>query len=223
MKAAVIYQHGGPDSLKIVDDFPDPKPGPNDVIIGVAATALNYHDLFTRNGMPGVIIPMPAIMGIDVAGEIVAVGKEVTDWTLGDRVVADPLNRATRGGLLGETYHGGLAEYCRVDAGQLIRVPKDVTLIEAAALPVAYGTAHRMMITIGAIKPGEKILILGASGGVGTCCVLLAKMVGAEVTACASTEEKILRLKRLGADHVLNYSEHDYVKEVYAQIGRAHV
>ena len=116
---------------------------------------------------------------------------------------------------MGETTNGGLAEYCRAPAHQLVHMPDGVTFEEAASLPVAYGTAHRMMVTQGKISEGERCLVLGASGGVGTGCVLLAKMFGAQVIVCASTEDKIARLKEFGADDGINYVEDPFEKEVW--------
>src|SRR6201998_4022329 len=110
MRALVLHQHGAA-GLSLETGFPDPLPGDGDVVRRVRAAALNYHDVFTRRGMPGIRIPMPAIMGLDVAGEIAALGPGVTGWKVGDRVLADPINRV-EGGLVGETVHGGLAEYC---------------------------------------------------------------------------------------------------------------
>lgn len=220
MKAAIIESHGGPEVVQYVEAFPDPRPAADEVVVKVAATSLNYHDVFTRNGMPGIKVPMPMIMGIDLAGTVSAVGSDVQGFTVGDRVLVDPMIRTQRGGLIGEMRLGGLAELCAVPATQLIKLPDDVSLEAAAALPVAYGTAHRMMVTIGQIKPKERVLILGASGGVGTCCVQLAKMLGAEVIACASTEDKLQRLKELGADHVINYTKADFTKTVYEMFGK---
>lgn len=219
MKALVLREHGGNDALRIETDFPDPIPGEGDVVLRVRATSLNYHDVFTRRGMPGIKIAMPAIMGLDVAGEIVAVGPGVAGWAVGDRVLVDPINRV-EGGLMGETVHGGLAELCRARAHQLIRIPEGVSFLDAAALPCAYGTALRMMYTIGQVKAGERVLILGASGGVGVCCLQLAKLAGAEVIACAGTDAKGERLRALGADHVINYAQQDFMKEVYARFGK---
>jgi alcohol dehydrogenase len=122
--------------------------------------------------------------------------------------------------LMGETVHGGLAELCRARAHQLIRLPDDVSFVDAAALPVAYGTAHRMMFTRGGVKAGEKALILGASGGVGAGCVQLAKQAGATVIACAGTAAKLDRLRTLGADHVVNYAERDFVQEMWSLFGK---
>ncbi|WP_420131950.1 quinone oxidoreductase family protein [Rhodopseudomonas sp.] len=219
MRAMVLREHGGLDKLSFDMNFPDPEIGPGDVLIRVRATSLNYHDIFTRRGMPGIKIPLPVIMGLDVAGEIVKVGEGVEGWKAGDRVLVDPLNRV-EGGLMGETTNGGLAELCKARAHQLLRVPDNVSFEQAAALPVAYGTAHRMMTTNGQVKAGEKVLILGASGGVGVCCVQLAKIAGAYVIACAGSAEKGERLKELGADEVILYTQEDFMKVVRERHGR---
>jgi alcohol dehydrogenase len=222
MRAAVIYEHGGPGSIRYEPNFPDPEPAAGEVIVRVKAASLNYHDIFTRRGMPGIKVPMPCIMGIDFAGEIAALGQGVTDWTVGDRIMVDPVDRIAGGGLIGEVRPGGLAEYCAVPTHHLVRLPPNVSYEAAACLPVAYGTALRMMVTIGQVKAGEKVLILGASGGVGTCCVQLAKLAGAEVIVCASSTEKLARLRELGADHGIDYTQEDFVKWVYAKFGKPH-
>jgi alcohol dehydrogenase len=219
MRAMVLREHGGNDRLRYETDFRDPVPVEGDVVVRVRACSFNYHDVFTRRGMPGIRIAMPAIMGLDVAGEIAAIGPGVQGWAMGDRVVVDPINRV-EGGLVGETMHGGLAELCRVRAHQLIRLPEGVTFEQAAALPCAYGTARRMMVTNGGVAAGEKVLILGASGGVGVCCVQLAKLMGATVIACAGSAEKAARLRALGADHTINYVEQDFVKAIYELYGK---
>ena len=219
MKAAVVREHGGPDRLNFETGFPDPKPGEGDVIVAVKASSLNYHDVFTRRGMPGIKVPMPAIMGLDVAGEIAEVGAGVSGWKKGDRVLVDPINRV-EGGLMGETVHGGLAELCRARAHQLIKIPDGVSYTDAAALPCAYGTALRMMTTNGHVTKGENVLILGASGGVGVCCLQIAKLAGAEVIACAGTDAKAKRLMELGADKTINYVTHDFQDEVYKLYGK---
>ena len=221
MKAVVLYEHGGQDKLIFETDYRDPEIGPGDALIRVRASSLNYHDVFTRNGMPGIKLGLPVIPGLDVAGEIAELGPGVEGWSVGERVLVDPINRV-EGGLQGETVDGGLAELCRVRAHQLIRIPDGVSFAEAASLPVAYGTAHRMMFENGAVKAGEKMLVLGASGGVGTCCVLLGKKVGMEVVACASTEDKLRRLTEIGADHVLNYRDKDFRKEIIEMYGNPH-
>ena len=218
MKAVVLNQHGGLDQLKYVTDFPDPRVIEGHVVIRVKATSFNYHDVFTVRGMPGIKVPLPMIIGLDLAGEILEAGPGVSGWKPGDRVLVNPLNKQK--GLMGEMMHGGLAEKCLVAEHQLIRMPDKVSFEEAASLPVAYGTAHRMIVTHDTIKKGDKVLVLGASGGVGTGCVLLAKILGAEVIACASSADKIERLMKLGADHVINYKETDFSKWAVEKYGK---
>ncbi|HSE01374.1 MAG TPA: zinc-binding dehydrogenase, partial [Burkholderiales bacterium] len=218
MKAVVLNQHGGLEQLTYVTDFPDPRPVEGHVVIRVKATSFNYHDVFTVRGMPGIKVPLPMIIGLDMAGEILETAPGISDWKKSDRVLVNPLNRQK--GLMGEMMHGGLAEKCLVAQHQLIRMPEGVSFEQAAALPVAYGTAHRMLITHQTVKSGDKVLVLGASGGVGTGCVLLAKMLGAEVIACASSADKIKRLKDLGADHVINYKETDFSKWAVEKYGK---
>jgi len=223
MKAAVIRQHGGPGSIAIENDFPDPKPEAGEVVVAVKAATLNYHDIFTRRGMPGIKVPMPCIMGLDFSGEIVEVGAGVEGgWKVGQRVMIDPVDRVSFGGLIGEMRPGGLAEYCAVPAHHLVALPDEVSYDAASCLPVAYGTAVRMMHTIGKVKQSERVLILGASGGVGTCCVQLAKLAGCEVIACASSEAKLKRLGELGADHLIDYTREDFVKWAYEKWGKPH-
>ncbi|MBN8997440.1 MAG: SDR family NAD(P)-dependent oxidoreductase [Rhizobiales bacterium] len=222
MRAVVTYEHGGLDRLVYEPDYRDPVAGPGDVILRVHACTLNYHDVFTRRGMPGIKVPLPLVLGIDVAGEVAALGPGVSGFSVGDRVLVDPIERVN-GGLLGESFDGGLAELVRVPAHMLIALPDDVGFAEAAALPVAYGTAYRMMLTRGKIQAGETVLVLGASGGVGTCCVQLAKQAGATVIACASSDEKLARLEALGADVTINYATTDWVAECRNRFGRARV
>lgn len=219
MRATAIMAHGGQEQVVFHSDFPDPVAEEGDVIVRVKASSLNYHDVFTRRGMPGIKLNLPVIPGLDVAGEISEIGPGVEGWEVGEPVLIDPVNR-TKGGLLGETTNGGLAELCKVPANQLVRIPDGVTFAQAASLPVAYGTAHRMMFTNGHVKDGESVLILGASGGVGTGCVLLAKMVGAEVISCASSQEKLDRLTAMGSDKVLNYNDTNFMKWVFEHYGK---
>jgi alcohol dehydrogenase len=222
MRAVVTYKHGGLDQMVFEQNYPDPILGPTDVLLRMRACTLNYHDVFTRKGMPGIKVPMPIILGIDVAGEVEAVGADVEGIVVGQRALVDPIDRVD-GGLLGETFDGGLAELVRVPAHMIIPLADDISFADAAALPVAYGTAYRMMVARARVRPGEKVLILGASGGVGTCCVQLAKQAGATVIACASSDEKLERLKRLGADIGLNYATTDWVAECHRMFGRARV
>jgi alcohol dehydrogenase len=168
--------------------------------------------------MPGIKVPLPVVIGLDMAGEISEIGRGVSGWRLGDRVLVNPVNKQK--GLMGEMLDGGMAEYCLVAADQLVAMPASVSFEEAASLPVAYGTAHRMLITHDTVRPGEKVLVLGASGGVGTGCVILAKHLGAHVIACTSSSEKMRRLRELGADEVLNVQEVDFSKWAVEKYGK---
>jgi len=223
MKAAVLEGHGDRDRI-VFRDVPDPVNGPDEVLLSVRATSVNFHDIFTRRGMPGIKIEFPLITGSDVAGEIRDVGDAVEGWAVGDRVLVDPITSdPTRPGMVGETSPGGRAELLAVHASQLIRMPDNVSFEEAASLPLAYGTAYRMMVTRGAVKAGEKVLVLGASGGVGTGCILLARLAGCEVIACASSGEKLERLRSIGADHVIDYEKTDLREEIYRLFGKPRV
>jgi alcohol dehydrogenase len=216
MKAIVFERHGGLDVLDY-RDWEDPIAGPNDVVIRVRATGLNYLDVFARRGMPNVKIPLPFISGGDIAGDIETVGNAVTDWRVGDRVVINP---KTPKGLIGEEIQGGLAERVCVPADNLIRLPDSIDYATGSAIPINFGTALRMLVTIGQLKAGEKILILGASGGVGTACVQIAKSLGAEVVAAAGSETKTTLLKSIGADHVINYAEEDFSRRTWEISGK---
>src|SRR5262252_10611476 len=218
MGALVLRQHGGLDNLEVVTHYPVPSVTEGHVVIRVGASSFNYHDVFTVRGMPGIKVPLPVVIGLDMAGEIAEVGGGVTGWKPGDRVLVNPVNK--KKGLMGEMLDGGMAEYCLVSADQLVAMPSGVTFEEAAALPVAYGTAHRMLITHESVKKGERVLVLGASGGVGTGCVMLAKHLGAEVIACAGSADKMRRLKELGADEVVNYQEVDFSKWAIERYGK---
>ena len=213
MKALLLRQHGGLENLELVTDHPVPKAVDGHVVIRVRASSFNYHDVFTVKGMPGIKVPLPVVLGLDLAGEISEVGPGVARWKVGDRVLVNPVNK--KKGLMGEMLDGGMEEYCLVAADQLIAMPGGVSFEQAASLPVAYGTAHRMLVTHNTIKAGDKVIILGASGGVGTGCVELCKLLGAHVIACASSEEKMAKLREIGADETIDYTN--------VEIGRAHV
>jgi alcohol dehydrogenase len=218
MKALLLKKHGTLDDLEVVTDHPVPAAIEGHVVIRVRASSFNYHDVFTVKGMPGIKVPLPVIIGLDMAGEVAEVGPGVAKWQPGDRVLVNPLNK--KKGLMGEMMDGGMAEYCLVAADQLIAMPHGVSFEQASSLPVAYGTAHRMLITHKTVKKGDRVIVLGASGGVGTGCVLLAKLLGAEVIACASSEDKMRRLKEIGADEVIDYSNTDWSKWAVEKYGK---
>lgn len=218
MRAVIIPEHGNVEALRVVEDHPKPVAGEGHVVVKVRASSLNYHDIFTLRGMPGITIPIPVVPGLDIAGEIDEIGPGVEGWGIGDRVLVHPIN--SQGKLMGEVVDGGLAQYSLVEAGQLIALPDAVGFAEAAALPVAYGTAHRMIVDKQTIKSGDKVLVLGASGGVGTASVLLAKRLGAYVVAAAGSEEKGRQLLELGADEFINYREQDFYAWTKEHLGK---
>ena len=125
--------------------------------------------------------------------------------------------------MIGERWNGGRAEYCVADGQQLVRIPENVSFEVAASIPLAYATAHRMMVTRGAVQADDKVLVMGASGGVGTACVLLAKRAGATVIACASSAEKLGRLAGLGADHCIDYVAADMREAVWGLVGKPRI
>lgn len=221
MRVAALQAHGGIEQIKL-DEWPRPQPEPGYALVEIKACGLNYMDVFVMQGMPGVPTKMPRIPGGDIAGIVRGVGDGVSQDWVGKNVVLFP--RFPTGGVLGENGNGGLCEYISVDQRQLIEIPEGVSFDDAAALPIAYGTSHRMLFTRGRIKAGEKILILGASGGVGVSCIQFAKMAGLEVFACTSSAEKGEKLKALGADHIINYVESpEFSRPVWNATGKTGV
>ena len=218
MRAVAIDAHGGLEQVRLRTDWPEPKAGPGQAVVEVKACGLNYLDIFVLQGMPGLPVEMPRIPGGDIAGVVHAVGDGVGREWVGRRVLIDP--HIKPGGALGEHANGGLCERIAVDAENLIHMPDAVTFEQAASLPIAYGTAYRMLITRGQLKAGELVLILGASGGVGTGCVQIAKNLKARVIACASSAEKLRRLKELGADYLIDYTKEDFSKKAWEISGK---
>jgi alcohol dehydrogenase len=222
MKAVSFAVHGGIDVLGW-NDWPDPEPAANEALIKVEAAAFNGFDPMVLKGIPTLKTPLPMIPGGDMAGSVAAVGADVPAgrWKRGDRVVVMPLQPGR--GMMGETLRGGFCEYVAVPHEHLIKLPDEVSFVQAAALPVAYGTAYRMMITRARVSADERVLVLGATGGVGTCCIQLAKLAGAEVVACTSSEDKAKKLKEIGADHVINTSTVDAFAEAIRLLGKPRV
>ena len=218
MRAVAIDAHGGLEQVRLRTDWPEPTAGPGQAVVTVKACGLNYLDIFVLQGMPGLPVTMPRIPGGDISGVVHSVGAGVAREWVGRRVLIDP--HIKPGGALGEHANGGLCERIAIEAENLIRMPDAVTFEQAAALPIAYGTAHRMLITRGKLQAGELVLILGASGGVGTGCVQIAKNLKARVIACASSTDKLRRLKELGADHVIDYTKEDFSKKAWEISGK---
>jgi alcohol dehydrogenase len=217
MKAILFDEHGGLDKLRW-GDFPDPVCGPDECVLRVTATALNGFDPMILRGIPGLKTPFPMIPGGDVAGEIIEVGAEVRGRRRGERVQVVPFQPGI--GQMGETLRGGACERIAVKARFLLPIPENVSDVDAASLPIAYGTARRMIEVRGHVKAGEKVLVLGATGGVGTGALQLAKLAGAEVIACGGSAEKCEKLRALGADHVIDTSREDFVAAIHGRFGK---
>jgi alcohol dehydrogenase len=216
LKALVIERQGGVEHLAW-RDWPDPEPRPGDALVRVRAVGLNHLDVFVRRGMPGFPVKTPFISGGDIVGEIAALGAGVEGWRAGERVAINPM---TPEGMMGEAIQGGMAELARAPATHLLRLPEGIDAVTAAAVPINYGTAHRMLFTVGALQVDELVLVIGASGGVGIACVQYAKLAGARVIAAAGSAGKCERLRALGADFVIDYSREDFSREAWKLSGK---
>jgi NADPH:quinone reductase-like Zn-dependent oxidoreductase len=226
LKAAIFSEHGGPDVVRI-DDVALPEAGEGEVRLRVAAAGMNHLDLWVRRGLP-IDTKLPHIGGSDVAGVVETVGTGVTDAWLGAHVVVDPslscgvCEWCVKGEeplcvdyrILGEHTNGGFAEYVVVPARNLLRIPDGYALETAAAAPLAFLTAWRGLVTRGRVHAGETVLITGASGGVATAAIQIAKHVGARVYA-TTTAENVARALALGADVVYDRQQVDYSKEIW--------
>ncbi|GAA4656809.1 NAD(P)H-quinone oxidoreductase [Streptomyces chumphonensis] len=202
MRAITIPEPGGPEAL-VWAEVPDPEAGDGEVLIDVAAAAVNRADLLQRQGLyppPEGASPYP---GLECSGRIAAVGPGVAGWAVGDEVCA----------LLSG---GGYAERVAVPAGQVLPVPEGVDLVTAAALPEVTATVWSNVFMVGNLRPGEVFLVHGGASGIGTMAVQLAKAVGAKVAVTAGTKEKLARCAELGADILVNYREQDFTEEVKA-------
>lgn len=227
MRAAVFSEFGRPEVVEI-RKMPVPEPGAGEVRVKVEAAAMNHLDLWVRRGLP-IETPMPHIGGSDLAGTVDAVGPGAEDVPLGTRVVVDPSLRfdwyhaQDRGPsfdeppfqLIGEHTQGGFAEYAVVPAENLLEIPDEVAFTDAAAAGLVFVTAWRALITRGALKAGESVLITGASGGVGTAAIQVAARAGAKVYAVTSGPEKVQRCRELGASIVYDRNEVSFSREVW--------
>jgi NADPH:quinone reductase-like Zn-dependent oxidoreductase len=220
MKAVYFREHGGNEVLQY-GDWPEPEPGPGEVRVALRAAAMNRLDIFVRNGIPHV--PLPQIPGADGAGVIDAVGAGVENVAVGDAVLIQPgLSCGTcefcRGGeqslcvrfqMLGEHVPGTFAEKVVVPARNVFPVPAGLSFHMAAAFPLAYQTAWRMMVTRAALRAGETVLIHGAGGGVAGAALDVAVLSGGRVFATTSGEEKAAALREAGAEVVIDYGRED--------------
>ena len=227
MLAAVIHEHGERDVIKL-ERLQIPQPGPGQARIRVHACALNWLDVGIRRGPQFGAVPLPLISGVDICGVVDAVAPDVAGWRAGDDVTlyslvtcgdceycrAGHVTVCPQHQIIGEHVNGGLAEYVIAPARNLIKKPASLSHIEVAALPVVAMTAWHMLISVARLRAGETVFIPGAGGGVASMGIQIAKYAGARVIASSSSREKMAKARQLGADHVVNYREPDWVDQV---------
>ncbi len=227
MKAVLFDQHGGLEVLKYTDT-PVPKFEETEALVQVEACGLNHLDLWVRQGLPGVQIPMPHIVGSEIVGKVAKVGPKVTQVKPGQRVLvvpgihcgSCPVCQAGRESLcrefkiIGLQTNGGYAEYAAVPGKNLIPPTAKLKPEEWAAVPLVFMTAWHMLVTRAGLKAGESVLIQAGGSGVGSAAIQVAKLCGATVFATVGSEQKLKKAKALGADWVINYSKWDFSDEV---------
>jgi zinc-binding alcohol dehydrogenase/oxidoreductase len=220
MKALRIHEDGGPEVLRL-DEVEDPVAGPGEVLIRLKAASLNHLDIWLRQGLPSV--PKPRILGADGAGVVEALGEGVDGFELGQRVV---LNPGLRNGaeIVGEHRDGTHAELIAIPRENVHPIPEELSFEEAAAFPLVYETAYRMLVTRAGLREGEWVLVWGIGSGVGSAAFLIAKALGARVVVTSSDDGKLERARELGADETVNHESGDVVSVVKeASDGGAHV
>ena len=227
MKAVIFEQHGGPEVLKL-SEVPDPKIKANEVLVEVRACALNHLDVWVRNGLPGIKIPLPHILGDDIAGVVREVGELVTWANVGDEVMVQPGvscgqcaeclagrdNMCDDYDIIGYRRDGGYAELVAVPGVNVLPKPKNLNWPEAAALPLVTLTAWHMLVARANVQPGEDVLVHAAGSGVGSLGIQIAKLRGARVITTASSDDKLAKARELGADETINYTRDEWPKEV---------
>jgi NADPH:quinone reductase len=197
MTAIGIKSPGGPEVLA-PEERPVPVPGPSELLVRVKAAGVNRPDVMQRKGQYPPPPGAPDIPGLEIAGEIVALGDKVTRWKIGDRICA-------------LVSGGGYAEYCLTDEATALTMPKGFSFVEAAALPETFMTVWHNVFERGALKAGETLLVHGGSSGIGTTAIMLAKAFGAKVIATAGSPEKCEACRKLGADVAIDYNKEDFV------------
>ena len=227
MKAVIFRQHGGPEVLEYAD-VPEPRIRAHEVLVAVKACALNHLDIWARRGLPGIEIPLPHILGNDVAGVVKEAGELVTWVNAGDEVMVQPGvscghceaclsgndNFCREYDIIGYRRDGGYAEFVAVPGVNIIPKPAKLSWEEAAALPLVTVTAWHMLVTRANVQPGETVLVHAAGSGVGSLAIQVAKLRGARVITTASTDEKLAHARELGADETINYTGSDWPKEI---------
>jgi zinc-binding alcohol dehydrogenase/oxidoreductase len=208
VRAVRIHEDGDPEVL-VLEEAPDPEPGPGEVLVRLRASALNHLDVWIRKGLPSV--PKPRILGADGAGVVEALGDGVSGFEPGERVVLNP-GIETGGGrihVIGEHGDGTNAELIAVPATNLHPIPDGLSFEEAAAFPLVFETAYRMLVTRAGLREGEWVLAWGIGGGVSTAVLAIGKALGARVLVTSSSDAKLERARELGADATVNHAAGD--------------
>src|SRR5215510_6360917 len=227
MKATIFRQHGGTEVLEYTD-VSEPKVRANEVLVAVKACALNHLDLFVRNGLPGIPIPLPHALGCDIAGVVREVGELVSWVKPGTEVMVQPgvscghCAECLRGqdnlcreyDMVGYRRDGGYAELVAVPGVNILPKPANLSWEQAAAVPLVTLTAWHMLVTRANVQPGEVVLVHAAGSGVGSIAIQIARLRGARVIATAGSDDKLAKARELGADETINYSNDDWPKEV---------
>lgn len=231
---ALYFAENGDESKIELGSLPDPEPGPGQVLVAVRTAALNHLDLFVLRGLPGLPPALPHIGGADGAGVIAAMGPGVEGWQEGDEVVFNPglwcgqcefcsrgeESMCVRYGILGEHAHGTFAEFVLVPAVSLAAKPHHLSWAEAAAFPLVFLTAWRMLVTRGRLEEGESVLIHGIGGGLAQAALTIASSLGARTFVTSSSAEKLQRAEEMGATHTIDYSTADVAKEIRNLTGK---
>jgi len=218
MKAAVIYEHGELNCLR-VEEIPNPRADKDEVILDVRSAGLNHLDIWVRKGRSGLEVAMPHVLGSDAAGVVIAVGANVKNVNTGDKVVLNPglscgacefcnrgeQSRCSSFGIVGMSQPGTFAEQVAVPARNVYHKPEYMNFDEAGAFVLSYLTAWRMLMTRACLKTGKTVLIHGIGGGVALAALQLAKLAGAEIIATSSSDKKLARAAKIGANHIINY------------------
>ncbi len=208
VQAVRIHADGGPEVL-VLEEAPDPVAGRGEVLVRLHTSALNHLDVWIRKGLPSV--PKPRILGADGAGVVAALGEDVTGFEKGERVVINPGVEAARGAIhvIGEHGDGTNAQLIAVPATNVYPIPGDLSFEEAAAFPLVFETAYRMLVTRAALRAGEWVLLWGIGGGVSTAGLAIAKALGARTIVTSSSDAKLERARELGADVTVNHRDGD--------------
>ncbi len=236
MKAVLIKSHGDRNVLEW-SEYPDPVCTPNSVKVKIKASSINHLDIWVRKGLPGIKIPLPLIMGSDGAGEIVEIGNHVEQFKIGDEIVVQPgtfcnqcthcniglQNYCKKYGILGETENGTQAEYIVLPVENIALKPSHLSFNEVSSMPLVFMTAYQMLMTRAKLQKGETVLIYGATSGVGSAGIQIAKDQGAHVITTVGSKDKIQHAEKMGADYVVLHSKTDWTRQVILHLNKVKV